>query len=514
MTFQSTSSRKSSKTPLQQLTYIANIADNYSGSVKIVRKLASKTCSDLKNNKMLSKDQCITFINALKDMDEPLSLLCSTFAQLSQIPDELILFRSQIFLTLCDTQSQATQVEDYLKRYYEYLVSSYKQTVIVLKDEILPRLVSFQSILIKSYQSVKKIQVSKDARNQTSKTTFSTTKEGTMPQETLFTHGYALIIGVGGDLPTTTRDAIEIHNILTNPQRCAYPSHQAKLLIEQEADRQGIINGINWLIESVRDDQEATAIVYFSGHGGYIPKYHLIPSGYNSNEPKKTAISDIELTQMLQAIQAQKLLIFLDCCYAAGMTTIKAPSIKASSIPPNFSTVLTQGSGRVFIASSRNDETSHIGSQYSEFTQALREGLAGYGTSTRDGYAYVADIALYVGGVIPGRTKGQQHPVLDMRKADNFPVAYYAGGVKTPVRLIDGGQNVLGTLDTINENLAKRYRAIFQQYQHNLVALEERMSVFVDQATVPLDWERIKESTLKKMAELEKQIQALATERR
>ena len=330
-----------------------------------------------------------------------------------------------------------------------------------------------------------------------------------MAKNSLFTHGYALLIGVGGDLPVTVKDATALHDILIAPQRCAYPLGQVKLLTKSQADQSGILDGLDWLISNVQRDENATAIVYFSGHGGFAPEYHLVPAGYDSQKIRQTAISGAMFTQKIQAIHAQKLIILLDCCFAAGMTTTKATGFIPSSFPPELPAVLAQGSGRVLIASSRQDEVSHIGSSYSVFTQALREGLAGYGAATRDGYAYIADVALYIGRVVPARTRGSQHPALDMRGADNFAFAYYAGGAKTPVPLADA-LIALSPIDVIDTNLVEQYRATFRQYQQNLAAVQARMAVFIDQAIVPLDLERTKEGIEQKMVELEKQIQALA----
>lgn len=330
-----------------------------------------------------------------------------------------------------------------------------------------------------------------------------------MAKTPLFKHGYALLIGVGGDLPTTVSDATALHDILIAPQRCAYPPDQVKLLIKDQANRQGILDGLDWLINKVQSDRQATAIVYFSGHGGFAPGYHLVPSGYNSRKIDKTAVSSAEFTQKIQRIPAQKMLILLDCCYAAGMATIKTSSFKSSSFPPELIAVLAQGSGKIFIASSRQDEVSYLGSPYSVFTQALREGFAGYGASIRDGYAYIADVALYVSRVVHSRTGGKQNPVLNLSHADNFALAYYAGGAKTPAPLI-GSQATLSPLAIVNADLIESYRSIFRQYQRNLTIVETRMAAFIDQAAVPLDLERTKEGILKKMNELDAQIQTMA----
>jgi hypothetical protein len=44
----------------------------------------------------------------------------------------------------------------------------------------------------------------------------------------------------------------------------------------------------------------------------------------------------------------------------------------------------------------------------------------------------VADIALHSRQVVPERTKGRQHPILHFEHADNFALAYYAGGDAQP----------------------------------------------------------------------------------
>jgi hypothetical protein len=86
----------------------------------------------------------------------------------------------------------------------------------------------------------------------------------------------------------------------------------------------------------------------------------------------------------------------------------------------------------VLIASSQEDELSFGGKPYSTFTLALIEALAGEGVAKEDGYVRVADVALHARQVVPGRTKDRQHPILHFEHADNFVLAYYAGGDAQP----------------------------------------------------------------------------------
>jgi hypothetical protein len=330
-----------------------------------------------------------------------------------------------------------------------------------------------------------------------------------MAASAAFTHGYALLVGVGADLPVTVQDAQGLHDILVEPGRCAYSPDHVRLLAEAQATRYGILDGLDWLAAHAAGDPQATCLVYFSGHGGLTPEYHLVPYGYKGQDLAHTAVSGTEFTSRLRGIQSKKLLVLLDCCHAGGMAEAKAAGFVKSPLPPELDTVLTAGSGRVVIASSRKDEVSYTGTPYSVFTQSLREGLAGYGAAERDGYAYLADVALYVGRVVPARTRDRQHPILKLAAADNFVVAYYAGGEKSPQPLPDAQTRPV-PIEAVDVDLVEGYRRVLRQYQHNLLAVEERMAQFYDQAAVPLDLERTKRGILQKVSEVEATIEQQA----
>jgi hypothetical protein len=333
--------------------------------------------------------------------------------------------------------------------------------------------------------------------------------EDDMPNASLFTHGYALLIGVGDDLPVTVKDATGLRDILGNPRRCAYPPGQVKLLTEGRAMRQDILGGLDWLADRAREDSDSTVVVYFSGHGGHIPGYHLVPYAYDASALADTAVSGAEFTGKLDAIRSRKLLVLLDCCHAGGMADVKAPGFVKSPVPPELDAVLTAGSGRVVIASSRKDQVSYPGTPYSVFTQALREALAGYGAAERDGYAYIADMALYVGRMVANRTNNRQNPILKLAAADNFAVAYYAGGEKS-VQPLPGAQTYPSPIAVVDAELVEDYHGVLRQYKRNLLAIEERRALFIDQAAVPLDLERAKEGILQKIQEIEATIENLA----
>lgn len=245
---------------------------------------------------------------------------------------------------------------------------------------------------------------------------------------TEFHAGFALVIGVGGDLPATVQDAEAMAEILRSPEHCAFPAEQVELLAGKEADRAGVLAGLDWLAEAVAREDNATAIVYFSGHGVDGSPAHLLTHGYDLGRLTETAVSSVELTARLRAIRSRRLLVLLDCCHAGAQAEAKAPLPKAP-IPIEAVETFKEGRGRVVIASSRGDEYSYVGDGVSYFTEALREALSGHGASELDGFSRVLDLAMYASQVVPYRTYDRQHPLIKVSNLeDNFPLAYYAAG--------------------------------------------------------------------------------------
>jgi hypothetical protein len=254
---------------------------------------------------------------------------------------------------------------------------------------------------------------------------------------TQFSQGHACVIGVGADLPNTIQDAQGIADILSDLERCAYPSAQVQLLTGEQSKREDILTALDRLASSVTAD--STVVIYFSGHGyqfksDFADVYYLMPFGYDMNRLKATAISGGEFAAKLKAIPAQKLLVLLDCCHAGGLSNLENLGMEAAKapLPPEAEALFAQGHGRVIIASSKENEVSLAGRPYSAFTAALIEGLCGVGVAKLDGYVRVTDLALHTREVVPQRTRDRQHPILNFEQADNFVLAYYAGGDEQP----------------------------------------------------------------------------------
>ncbi|HEY6249200.1 MAG TPA: caspase family protein [Candidatus Angelobacter sp.] len=247
-----------------------------------------------------------------------------------------------------------------------------------------------------------------------------------------FNRGYALLIGVGGNLPCTITDAKGIQEILVDPLRCAYPPENVRVLTEQDATANRIRGELKRLAVVVNAaQQQSTVIVYFSGHGWKVGNaFYLIPAGFNSDDLSQTALEGGEFTSLLTAIRSERFLLLLDCCHAGEVEIPKTKGVQLieQSLSPEIVEVFKNKHGRALIASSTGEENSLCGRPYSAFTYSLLEAFCGMGNSKRDGFVRVSDLVTYVSQKVPAKTNDRQHPVVDFSRADNFEVAYYGAG--------------------------------------------------------------------------------------
>ena len=320
----------------------------------------------------------------------------------------------------------------------------------------------------------------------------------------LYDSGFALVVGVGSDLPVTVTDATAIYAHLTDPAFCAYPAGNVTLLVEGDARRDKVLAALDDLAAKANAHPDATAIVYFSGHGVDKPAPYLITHGYDLGNLDGTAIHADIFTDRLRAIKAKKLLVLLDCCHAGAQGEAKAPLAKTPiPLPQSAIDEFSKSSGRVIIASSRKDEKSWTGNPYSKFTLALLEGLAGYGAFEEDGYARVLDIAMWTNRVVPARTSDAQHPILKVSNLqDNFAVSYYAGGDDKP-KSLPFSPKKQAVRDTFDARQRVTWHTMLCHRRTALLLIQERMSEFIEYQTVPLQYVLNERKTQEQIADLE-----------
>jgi len=238
-------------------------------------------------------------------------------------------------------------------------------------------------------------------------------------------NAHALLVGVGSDLPVTVSDAKAIANILKDPNKAAYNPENVILLTENEATKQNVLQSLIALTKKVSNLEDATVIIYYSGHGGIYNdaidgetknNYYLLTNGYDASRRSETMLLGTEFSELIDKIKASKLLVMLDCCHASGMLGTR-PLMKSVSKDQNITnsniellTMLKTGEGRVFITSCDDDEQSVIlpGSKNSLFTEVILEALSGKASNNEE-YVRVIELLYYVLTQVPDRIKRFNH---------------------------------------------------------------------------------------------------------
>lgn len=298
--------------------------------------------------------------------------------------------------------------------------------------------------------------------------------------ELFFTNGYALLIGVGADLPATVRDARALRELLVDPHVAAYPREHVILLDEQKASRAGILGAFDELLDKARGNPDAMVIIYYSGHGmkyrddGGAWRYCLVPYGYAPESPDETTLSGAEFTRCIEALQPKKLLVLLDCCHAGGVAKAR-PGMQAAPIPGELIAYLSRGSGRVVIASSKEDELSYVERDgvHSVFTACLLDVLRGQGVKQDDGYVRLFDVMSHLLDAVPRRAAAQHPLIKEVRDLDdNFPLCYYSGGANAKLQVIPAATSGAAYR---SESLRGMFQAEWDLLQKKIVFLKRSL---------------------------------------
>jgi uncharacterized caspase-like protein len=328
-----------------------------------------------------------------------------------------------------------------------------------------------------------------------------------------FTHGYALLIGVGDTanprwaLPVTVKDAEALKAVLTDVNFCAYPNSadRVRLLQDRGATRRAILAGLDWLKECAERDKDATIVIYYSGHGTYdlsSNAYYLLQHDFDPKDIPKTALSAQTLSEKLKEIDAKRLWVIVDSCHAEGMASAKGDlpaDFLATALPKGVVEALKQGEGRAVFTSSRGNQSSWVrpDGALSVYTYHLIEALKGAANQSGDRVVTLGNVIAHLGKTVAqsARTQCQaeQTPFFDTATED-FPIALLRGGKGLPSQPQNPDlPKVMTNEEVVTPALARAKRA--------LAILEEQAASYG--IRIPVDLQIELEEKRRQVAELE-----------
>lgn len=316
---------------------------------------------------------------------------------------------------------------------------------------------------------------------------------------------YALVIGTGQyederipALPASLNDARRLYEVLIDPAIGMFPPENVTLLVDEAVTRLKVVSALDSL--GRRAGKEDLVIVFFSGHGAVDDRGrpYWVMQNTQIDSLRASALSETEITELLDEIRTTRLVTLIDACYSASTAEIGRSKslVDIQKIYPKF-----KGEGRVIITGSKGDQLSvvisdknHPGYGYSAFTWHVIEGMKGGGDADRDGVVTLDELWDYVKDRTETTARqqgGNQQPQLQGNKGSKFLLTVDGE------RLVTNSQQfrrLIGNLKQLflgNKLTPEQYRdaeALLTSKAESLDQMQrERRQVYTDLASGKLD---------------------------
>lgn len=168
-------------------------------------------------------------------------------------------------------------------------------------------------------------------------------------------------------LKSAASDATAVSNVLRD--RYGY---QTTLLLN--AGRLEMLSALNDMREKLKP--EDNLLVYYAGHGEIAgPQGYWIPVDASAGN-NKTWVSNAQISDILNTIQAKHVLVVADSCYSGAMTRASAPSFDAGSMPADkwnaWVKAMNNGRSRTALTSGGEQPVPDVGTgNHSYFARAF-----------------------------------------------------------------------------------------------------------------------------------------------
>jgi WD40 repeat protein len=243
---------------------------------------------------------------------------------------------------------------------------------------------------------------------------------------------YLLVIGISKypgkfALEFPSKDASDFSNYMRRQKGRLYDEVVPRLLLDQDAGRTNVLNGLKWLRDSV--GERDAGVVFLAGHGDKVGNtYYFIPG-----DP--TALPGADIVNTNQQMDAWKLknapaawvtgedisktllglkgraAFFIDTCHS-GQAANQA--IRGN---PNLTGALNEindEKGVIIFASSTGNELSQEDEKWGNgaFTKAIIEGVSGKADNDNNGLIRPSYLSAYVNDRVRSLTGNEQRPVV------------------------------------------------------------------------------------------------------
>ncbi|MCW3786449.1 caspase family protein [Plebeiibacterium sediminum] len=224
------------------------------------------------------------------------------------------------------------------------------------------------------------------------------------------------------DLDYAAKDASDFVEIMKASNHDLYKEVKSKSLLNSEATKEAILDGLSWIESSCTQDD--VAIIFIAGHGGVDNRdgYYYFPYGANPNSLRSTCVPYTEFNRTLSILLndlGTKALFLTDACHSGG--GIKTRSATVSSVVHDLTST---EDGAFSFASSTGAQKSMEDSKWENgaFTEALLEGISGKADADGDRVITILELINFVTGEVKNLTGNQQTPMHETFNGNNFPL--------------------------------------------------------------------------------------------
>lgn len=200
--------------------------------------------------------------------------------------------------------------------------------------------------------------------------------------------------------------------------RKIYNKLEIKMLTDEMATREGILEGLNWLRTNVKEKD--AGVLFLAGHGIAEGKsYYFIPFKPGGMAAKSAEwVPGDQIVGTLQSLPGRAM-FFLDACYSGALTN--QASGKASNATEMINKIDDERGVTIF-ASSTGKEKSGEDDENGFFTKALIEGLRGKAADKEDNLVYPTGLKRYVTRRVKELSNNEQRPFISDHGIDE-PIA-------------------------------------------------------------------------------------------
>ena len=242
---------------------------------------------------------------------------------------------------------------------------------------------------------------------------------------------YVLAVGVSKyknseyNLGLAAKDATDFAAVLKKQQGRLYGEVVVKLLTDEAASRDDVVDGLDWLKQQVtaRD----VGMMFIAGHGmnDNQGKYFFLPHNADPDKLLRTGVAQTDIRDTLNSL-AGKAVFFVDTCHAGNALGTSKTRAIGGTADAFINELGSAENGVVVFSSSTGKQLSQENLAWGNgaFTKAVVEGLSGKADFTKNGKITHKGLDYYVTERVKELTHGQQSPVaIAPNGITDFPIA-------------------------------------------------------------------------------------------